>query len=83
MSNACTLTGRGGVTVSDHWETVTASAVAVGDVVRVNGNPLTVSRIESPFLGRTEVIAFIEDSSERWYKQPVPANAPVEVLRPT
>jgi hypothetical protein len=40
---------------------------------------MTVARIESPFLGRSELIAFIEDSEQRWYKQPVRIDSEVEV----
>lgn len=62
------------------WMTVTAAEVKPGDRVRTSsGDELTVTRIESPFLGRTEMIAFIEDSSERWFKRPVPVDATVEV----
>jgi hypothetical protein len=62
------------------WVTVPASEVKPGDRVRTaSGDELTVSRIEAPFLGRAEMIAFIEDSSERWFKRPVPQNAEVEI----
>jgi hypothetical protein len=62
------------------WVKVTASEVKPGDRVRTpSGDELTVSRIEAPFLGRAEMIAFIEDSSERWFKRPVPQSAEVEI----
>ncbi len=66
--------------MADQWRTVSASVVQPGDRVRARGDELLVSRIESPFLGRAEMIAFIEDSSERWFKRPVPIDSEVEVL---
>jgi hypothetical protein len=32
-------------------------------------------------MGRETMLAFIEDSPERWIKRPVPADMEVEVLR--
>jgi hypothetical protein len=61
------------------WVQGTASDVKVGDRVRTPGGELTVSRIEVPFMGMPEMLAFIEDTPERWYKQPLPLNTPVEV----
>jgi hypothetical protein len=43
---------------------------------------VTVSRIEYEFLGRPEMLAFIEDTAERWYKRPVAVDAVVEVQVP-
>jgi hypothetical protein len=64
------------------WVTVTATDVKAGDRVRTSsGDELTVTRIEAPFLGRDNMMAFIEDSSERWFKRPVPLDAEVEVRR--
>ena len=42
-----------------------------------------VSRIESPFFGMSNMVAFIEDTPERWFKMPVPKTAEVEVQRPS
>jgi hypothetical protein len=62
------------------WKTTSASDVEEGSRVRLkSGEELTVTRIESPFLGRTEMLAFIEDTPARWYKRPVPATTDVEV----
>ena len=61
------------------WTTVPASAVKPGDRVRAAGDELTVTRIQSSFLGRSNLLALIEDSPQRWYKRPVPADAEVEV----
>lgn len=63
------------------WEQTTADRVEVGDRVRVRGNEFTVARIEREFLGRAGMIAFVEDTSERWFKVPTPADADVDVLR--
>jgi hypothetical protein len=63
------------------WLTMTASAVQPGDRVRLPGDELTVTRIESPFMGMSGMIAFIEDTPERWIKRPVPNDADVDVLR--
>jgi hypothetical protein len=41
---------------------------------------MVVSRIEARFFGRDNVVAFVEDTDENWFKQPVPLAAEVEVL---
>ena len=67
--------------MSEQWKTTPASDVPAGSRVRLkSGEELTVSRVESPFLGRSEMLAFIEDTPSRWYKRPVPATTSVEVL---
>jgi len=48
-----------------------------------SGQEVLVSRIEASFLGRENMVAFIEDTPDRWFKQPVPLAAEVEVLRAT
>jgi len=67
--------------VNDRWEHTPASQVVVGDRIRVRSTEITVARIESQFLGRPEMIAFIEDTPERWLKVPSPKDAEVEVRR--
>jgi hypothetical protein len=63
------------------WKSVKATEVRPGDWVRTpDGTELEATRIESPFLGREGMLAFIEDTSQRWFKRPVPADADVEVL---
>lgn len=68
-------------TTGTGWETTTAGEVRVGDRVRVNDQEITVSRIEPSFLGRDGVLAFIEDTDERWLKVPAASGATVEVRR--
>jgi hypothetical protein len=54
--------------------------VSVGDVVRTTkGDVVTVTRIETSFLGRPNMLAFIEDTADRWYKRPVAVDADVEI----
>jgi hypothetical protein len=66
--------------MSETWKTVKASDVRVGDAVRTRtGDVVTVSRIEAAFFGRPGMLAFIEDTPERWFKQPMPDDADVEV----
>jgi hypothetical protein len=68
--------------MAQEWEETTAGAVRPGERVRLaSGEEVTATRIESPFLGRPTMVAFIEDTPERWYKRPAPADAAVEVLR--
>lgn len=64
----------------DTWKTVKAQEVKTGDRVRTqSGAELIVSRIETPFLGRSNMVAFIEDTPDRWFKQPVMFDSDVEV----
>ncbi len=68
--------------MAESWATVTASDVQAGDRIRLaTGAEMLVSRIERRFLGRDGLIAFIEDTPHRWYKQPVSEAAEVEVAR--
>jgi hypothetical protein len=39
-----------------------------------------VSRIEEAFMGNEEMLAFIEDTPERWYKRPSRKDADLEIL---
>jgi hypothetical protein len=66
--------------MSDTWKTVKAEDVNVGDTMRTHsGEVLMVSRVESPFFGRANMLAFIEDTPERWFKQPMPSDSEVEI----
>ena len=63
--------------------TVRAQDVRVGDrVFAPGGAELTVTRIDQGMLGRSDLIALVEDSDVRWLKLPVMVDGEVEVLRP-
>jgi hypothetical protein len=54
--------------------------VKAGDAVRTKtGDVMLVSRIDTSFMGMPNMLAFIEDTSDRWLKQPMGADAEVEV----
>ena len=62
---------------------MSAEDVRVGDRVRVSsGHEALVSHIEPSFMGMDTMLAFIEDTPDRWFKMPVPKTAAVEVQRP-
>jgi hypothetical protein len=62
--------------------TVRARDVRVGDrVIAADGTELTVTRIDAGMLGRSDLLAFVEDSDVRWIKLPRPPDAEVEVIR--
>jgi len=66
--------------MSESWKKVKADEVRAGDAVRTQaGAVVIVSRVESSFLGMPNMLAFIEDTPERWFKQPMMADAEVEV----
>jgi len=66
--------------MSDSWRKVRADEVRIGDAVRTQtGAVVTVSRIDSSFMGRPNMLAFVEDTPERWFKQPMMADTEVEV----
>ena len=68
--------------MSDTWVKVAASEVRPGQRVRLgNGTELTATRIEPRFFGMDNMVAFVEDTDVRWYKQPTTVDAEVEVLR--
>ena len=59
-----------------------AESVRVGDQVRLGtGQIILVSKIEDKFMGIDAMVAFIEDTESRWFKQPVPKGTEVEVQR--
>jgi hypothetical protein len=57
-----------------------ATAIRVGDRICSRGLEITVSRIDTPFLGRDDMLAFVEDTDARWLKLPVALDAEVERL---
>lgn len=66
--------------MAEQWKKVAASEVRTGDQIRLQtGRSLTVSRIEEAFMGRSGMRAFIQDTSDGWFKQPMPDSTEVEV----
>ncbi|HEX3872716.1 MAG TPA: hypothetical protein VHW26_01125 [Solirubrobacteraceae bacterium] len=64
--------------------TVRAEDVRVGDrVLEASGDELTVTRIDAAFMGRPEMIAYVEDTPARWRKLPMMVGADVEIVRTT
>jgi hypothetical protein len=64
------------------WATMAAADVQPGDRIRLaSGQEMLVSRVEPGFMGLDGMIAFIEDTPDRWFKQPVPQTAELEVSR--
>jgi hypothetical protein len=57
-----------------------ASEVKPGDRIRYANTEFVVARIEAPFLGRENMIAFIEDEPERWHKYPATSDADVQLI---
>jgi hypothetical protein len=68
--------------MAEPWITVTAADVRVGDRIRLAaGGELLVSSIQPRLLGLETLMAFIEDTPDRWFKQAMAPSAEVEVLR--
>jgi hypothetical protein len=68
--------------MTESWTSMSVADVRVGDRVRLeSGVEVLVSKIEPKFMGMENMVAFIEDTPSRWYKQPVPQTADVEVQR--
>ena len=62
--------------------TVKATEVRLGDRLRArSGTELTVTRIDEEFMGRAEMLAFVEDSEEQWFKMPALRDGEVELVR--
>ncbi len=69
---------------NESWSSCRADEVASGSSVRLSsGEVVRATRIERPFLGMAEMLAFIEDTPQRWYKRPARIDAIVEVRAPT
>jgi hypothetical protein len=61
--------------------TIKADEVRVGDRLRTRtGAELTVTRIDEGFMGRAEMLAFVEDSQLQWLKMPALRDAEIERL---
>jgi hypothetical protein len=66
--------------MAERWETRTAGQVVAGDRIRLRDVEITVARVEPRFLGRDGMLAFVEDTPERWLKVPTSPDAEVEIL---
>ena len=66
--------------MTTEWSSAQAQDVQVGQRVRLgNGQVVLVSEIEDSFMGMDTMLAFIEDTPERWFKAPVPKGTSLEV----
>jgi hypothetical protein len=62
--------------------TIPAREVQVGDRLRTrSGLEITVTRIDDAFMGRSDMLAFVEDSSVQWLKMPALRDGEVELVR--
>lgn len=60
---------------------VKATEVQLGDRIRArSGTELTVTRIDEEFMGRANMLAFVEDSEEQWFKMPALRDGEVELV---
>ncbi len=61
--------------------TIKATEVRLGDRLRArSGAELTVTRIDEGFMGRANMLAFVEDSEEQWFKMPAVRDGDVELV---
>ena len=56
--------------MTDSWTTINVDDLQVGAEVRYVGHEFTVTRIDTNFLGRDNMICLIEDTPERWHAYP-------------
>jgi hypothetical protein len=70
--------------MTESWATMRVADVRPRDRVRLaSGQEMLVSRIEPNFMVMEAVVAFIEDTPARWFRQPLPQTTEVEVIRET
>jgi len=63
-------------------ETVKATEIRVGDRVRAqSGTELTVTRIDQEFTVNPDMLAFVEDSDEQWFKMRALTDGDVELIQ--
>ena len=51
-----------------------------GDRIRLYGQELTVTRVDSPFMGRDNMVLLVESTDERWHCLPAGTDTEVELL---
>ncbi|HEY1636801.1 MAG TPA: glutathione peroxidase [Acidimicrobiales bacterium] len=67
---------------NETWVAVPASDVQPGERVRMpSGEEITATRVARPFMGMDALVALIEDTPDRWFKQPLSADAEIHVRR--
>ena len=57
-----------------------AKDVQPGDRIRLYGQELTVTRVDSPFMGRDNMVLLVESTDERWHCLPAGTDTEVELL---
>lgn len=62
-----------------NWEPVTVDDVRAGDHIRFRGQEFTVARVDPRFLGRDNMVCFIQDDPERWHAYPARLGDKLEV----
>jgi hypothetical protein len=65
--------------MTDSWKSIPVDDLQPGAEVRYAGHEFTIARIDSPFLGRDEMVCLIEDTPERWHAYPAVRGGEVEV----
>lgn len=61
--------------------TVKATEVQLGDRLRArSGDELTMALIDEEFMGRADMLAFVEDSDQQWRKLPALRDGDVELV---
>jgi hypothetical protein len=65
---------------ADGWTATKACEVQPGDRLRLgSGTDMTVTRIETPFLGQSTLVCFVEDTEVRWLAIAMASTAEVTV----
>lgn len=67
--------------MADTWTSTTAADVQLGNRISVRDRELTVTRIDAPFLGRDNMLCFVESTDERWVCVPVATDTEVQIQR--
>ena len=67
--------------MADTATPTTAADVRIGDRISVRDRELTVTRIDAPFLGRDNMLCFVESTDARWACVPVTTDAEVQIQR--
>ena len=64
-----------------NWATSKADEVMPGDRIRLYGQELAVTRVDTPFLGQPTMVCFVESTDERWRCLPASTDTEVDILR--